>query len=390
MKHRILIAAVGLLMLTGSGGAYGQTQGVTDDEILIGTTVDLTGPVASIGLPMKAGFEVGIDMVNEQGGINGRKLRMVVEDNGYDPKRAILAVKKLIERDDVFAIVGMLGSSITKVTTPIAAKENVPVLFPGAPISAVYDPPQKLSFGFIAGYEIQMGAATKYAYETLGKRKFCLMYQDDDTGGQVKFGVERQLKEYDLSLVEATSFKRGATDFSAQFARMRAADCDVVMLGTIVRESAGAAIERQKIGWDVPLIAPQGAVSATMLQLADGAAEGMYGFTPSVPIAIGKDSMPALQEALRRYHEKEGTEKDPDDFFVLAYSAIMLFAEGARNAGKDLTVDGLVAGLEQIKDFDTGVGQGAMTFTPEKRLGSSKIFALQVRDGKWQLLDEVE
>lgn len=387
MKQRFFGVAVGLLMMASGATAYGQAQGVSKDEILIGTSIDLTGPVASIGVPMKAGFEVAIDMVNEKGGINGRKLRMVYDDNGYDPKRAILGVQKMIERDKVFAIVGMLGSAITKVTTPIAVEANVAVLFPGAPISSVYEPPQKLSFGFIPGYEIQMGGSTKYAYQTLGKRKFCIMYQDDETGISIKNGVVTQLKEYGLTLLEETTYKRGATDFSAQFARMRAANCDVVMLGTVVRESAGSAIERQKIGWDVPLIAPQGAVSATMLQLAGSAAEGMYGFTPTIPIVIGKEKFPALKEVLTRYSKMAGTDKDPDDFFVLAYTAIMLFAEGAKNAGKDLTSDSLVKGLEQLKNFDTGVGQGAMTFTPEQRLGTTKVYALQVRDGKWQLLD---
>lgn len=368
--------------------AAAQTAGVTDTEILLGSSVDLTGPVAAIGVPMKAGFEVAADMINEAGGIHGRRIRVIVEDNGYDPRRAILAVQKLATRDRVFGIVGLLGSAITQVALPITAERGLPMLFPGAPTRVVYDPPQRLSFGFVTGYDIQMSAATKYAHDELGKRRFCMMYQDDESGEQALAGVERKLAELKLALVEKTTYKRGATDFSAQFARMRAANCDVVMLGTITRETAAAALEREKIGWDVPLFAPQGGVARSVIALAGKAAEGLYGFTPSLPIPLVTDE-PKVAEAIRRFKERSGRTDNPDDFFLTGYAAVMLFAEGARHAGRQLTIDSFVAGMEQVRDFPVGAGFGRMTFTPQQRLGSSATFALQVRNGAWTLIRQM-
>lgn len=375
-----IAVAAGIVLWAGQ--ALAQTGGVSDKEILLGSSVDLTGPVASIGVPMKAGFEVAADMINQGGGIHGRQVRVLVEDNGYDPKRAILAVQKLTTSDNVFGIIGLLGSAITQISLPITTQKGVPMLFPAAPIQVVYDPPQPLSFGLVTGYDIQMSAATAYAYGELGKRKFCMMYQDDESGEQALAGVERKLKELNSSLVLKTSYKRGATDFSAQFARMQAADCDVVMLGTIVRETAGAALERNKISWNVPMFAPQGAVSRAVIALAGTAAEGLYAATASLPLALVKDD-PKIAEAIKRYKEKTGKQEDPDDYFLVSYAAMMLFAEGAKNAGKDLSVKSFVAGMEKVRDFSVGPGWGAMTFTPQQRLGSKKTFIMQVKAGAW-------
>lgn len=369
--------------------ALGQTQGVTANEILLGSSVDLTGPVSAIGNPMKLGFEVAADKINEAGGINGRKVRVIVDDNGYDPKRAVLGVQKLTGRDNVFAVIGVLGSAITQIVTPIVTEKGVPMLFAAAPTPSVYQPLRKLSFGFLAAYDLQMVAATTYAHDTLGKRRFCMMYQDDESGEQSLAGVERKLKVYGLSIVEKTSYKRGATDFSAQFARMRAANCDAVMLGTIVRETAGAALERAKIGWDVPLFAPQGAVSQSVIALGKDATEGVYGFTSTLPYAMVKDR-PAVMDAATRFRAKTGGQGDPDDFFFVAYSGLMLFAEAAKNAGPALTSDSLVASLEKLKDYDTGLGNAPMTFTPDRRLGTTKVYAVQVKNGRWTLVKDME
>lgn len=388
MKSKIAAMAVAATFVASGALAQG-SQGVTPTEILLGSSVDLTGPVAAIGVPMKAGFEIAADMINEAGGIHGRKVRVLVEDNGYDPKRAILAVQKLMTSDKVFGVIGLLGSAITQVSLPATTQRGVPMLFPGAPTHIVYDPPQRLSFALVTGYDIQMSAAVAYAHDELGKRKFCMMYQDDESGEQALAGVERKLGELKLKLAEKTSYKRGATDFSAQFARMRGADCDAVMLGTIVRESAGAALERAKIGWDVPLFAPQGAVSRAVIALGGKAAEGLYGFTPSLPVGLVK-SDPKIAEALRRYKEKSGKAEDPDDFFLISLASMMLFAEGAKNAGKDLTVDSFVKGMEQVKNFDIGPGWGRMTFTPTQRLGSTRNFVMQVKDGAWVQLKALD
>jgi ABC-type branched-subunit amino acid transport system substrate-binding protein len=389
MNKHLTAAALAFAVAWTPTFASAQTQGVTDTEIVLGSSVDLTGPVAAIGVPMKAGFEIAADMINEGGGINGRRVRVIIEDNGYDTRRAVLAVQKLATRDRVFGIIGLLGSAITQVSLPITNERGLPMLFPAAPIQTVYDPPQRLSFGLVTGYDIQMSAATAYAHDTLGKRRFCMMYQDDESGEQSLAGVERRLKQYGLTLIEKTSYKRGATDFSAQFARMRAANCDAVMLGTITRETAGAAIEREKIGWDVPLFAPQGGVSRAVIALAGKAAEGLYGFTPSLPIPLVATD-PKIAEAVRRFKERTGRNDNPDDYFLVSYAAMMLFAEGARNAGRDLTMDNFIKGMEQVRDVSVGPGWGRMSFTAQQRLGSNTTFAVQVQNGAWAVVRQMD
>lgn len=382
MKQTLRTIALASIVGLVAASASAQTQGVTDDEIVLGTTIDLTGPVAAIGVPMRAGFEVAVDVINDAGGINGRKLRIVVEDNGYDTRRAIQGVQKLINSDQVFGLVGILGSAITLATQPIIHDAGLPNLFPAAPTPLVYEPPHRLSFALLTGYDLQMREATKYAHDELGKRRFCILYQDDESGEQALHGVQQQLEEYGLSLVERTSYTRGATDFSAQIARLRAADCDAVMLGTIVRETAGAAIERTRIGWDVPMFVNNAGVSNAVIALGGDAVEGLYGFASLLPMSLILDDDAEAAKAVARHKAKTGSDRNPDDYFFVAYSAVKLFAEGARNAGQDLTVDSFVEGMEKVEDLHAPAF-GPMSFGSDRRLGSEAITPVQVQGGQW-------
>lgn len=364
-----------------------QPPGVTRDEIVLGSVIDLSGPASGVGLPERQGMDLAVDLINESGGVHGRRLRLIVEDSVYDPKKAVLGTQKLLGRDKVFAIVGQLGVAITQATMPMVLDNGTPMLFPGAPLEAVWNPPKRLAFAASMSYKQQMEYGARYAYETLGKRRFCMLYQDDESGFQMLGGVEAELAKLGSAMTEKVSYKRGAVDFSAQFARMRGAGCDVVMLGTILREAAAAAKERARIGWEVPMVAGQGAVSMALFKLAGSTAEGMYTVSQILPMSIVKEQ-PRGAEIVRRFRAKYGVQTDPDEFVLFGYGIVMAFAEGARLAGPELTVDSLVSGLEQLRDFNPGAGMGAMSFAPGQRFGSREMFLLQARDGNWVKVGE--
>lgn len=385
-KRTIRCLLLGASYLLGSAWAQ-QTPGVSPDEILLGSVIDLSGPASGVGLPERQGMDLAVDVINERGGIHGRKVRLIVEDSVYDPKKAVLGTQKLIARDKVFAIIGQLGTAITQATMPMIVDSGTPLLFPGAPLEAVWNPPKPLVFAASLSYKQQMEFGTRYAYETLGKRRFCMLYQDDESGFQMLAGVESQLKAHGLALAEKVSYKRGAVDFSAQFSRMRGADCDVVMLGTILREAAAAAKERARIGWNVAMIAGQGAVSMAMLKLAGDTAEGMYTVSQVLPVSIVREQ-PRGAEIVKRWRAKYGGQGDPDEFMLFGYGIMMTFAEGATHAGRDLTVNSLVAGLEKLRDFSAGAGMGSVSFAPGQRFGSREMFILQAKNGGWVKIHE--
>ncbi|MDB6000724.1 MAG: amino acid transporter substrate-binding protein [Rhizobacter sp.] len=355
-------------------------QGVTKDEIVIGTVQDLSGPISVIGTYVRQGMEAQVDAVNAAGGINGRKLRLVVEDSGYDPRKAITATRKLLGQDKVFAIVGTLGSSIVKVTMPVSLEAGVPFLFPGAPIDDVYEPPKKLAFAYNGTYTRQFTSATQYAWDKMNKRRVCLFAQDDETGEQVEKGIAAGLKAQKATLTEKVTFKRGATDFSSQIAKLKAANCDIVMVGATVRDAANAAAERQKQGWDVTMMVGQAAALTPFVALAGPGGEGVYGINLWPPLHELR-GRPQIAKIIEAYEKKNS--KPFDDLVLTGHEMVALFSEGAKRAGPELTPDTLVKGLESLKDFDPGFGFWPMTFTPTQRLGSASTVLTQVKGGKW-------
>jgi branched-chain amino acid transport system substrate-binding protein len=330
---------------------------------------------------VREGQDMAIQAANDAGGINGRKIRIIYSDSGYDPKKAIIATQKLATDDRVFAFVGQLGAAIVHVTMPIIINNGSLLLFPNAPIEEVYEPTKPLAFTVQPAYNVQARLATAYAHNTLGKRKFCAFYQDDDSGEQVLRGIHEGLDQVGARLVEKASYKRGATDFSSQFARLKQADCDIVMFGAVVREAAAAMLERQKIGWNVDVLVSQPSATDTVIRLAGSAAEGMLGVNQMLPLEMIKDQ-PNVAPVFKAYADSHGG-KLPDPAFLYGYNFMNLFIEAARRTGPDLTTQKLIRTLEEFRDFDLNFGMAPATFSKTQHVGSLSTNLLKVVNGQW-------
>lgn len=377
--RRVLLAATAALL---AFGAHAQpVQGVTDTEILIGSITDLSGPVASVGGPHRDGMILAVDDINAAGGIHGRKIRLVVEDSGYDPKKGVLAAQKLLTQDKVFALIGTLGSAMVQATSPAALERNVPTLFPMASTEASFTPHSPLKFGLLGLGTDSARVATKYVVETLGRRKVGVIYQDDETGLTYLRAIEAQLKVHGLALVERTSHKRGETNFSTQVSRLKAANVDGVMLGINPREAAAFAVEARTQGWKVDMMLPNATVQP-VITLAAGAAEGMYGTNAFA--GMSQESSPAYDALLARFKARFG--RDVTDGVNFGYVSMMLFAEGAKNAGRTLTATTLAQGLEKVRDFKTVFETVPMGFSPESHAPARTAFIFQVQGPKWKVV----
>jgi branched-chain amino acid transport system substrate-binding protein len=239
----------GLLALAFAGTAFAQTQGVSKGELVIGSMQDLSGPLVGFSKQLVNGMNMRVDEINASGGINGRKLKLVVEDHGYDPKKAVLASQKLVQKDRIFAMVGTIGTATSMASMPLLFEKNIPHLFPLTAAREMYEPLYKLKYSFAATYYDQVRAGVKMIVRQKGYKKVCSLYQDDDFGVEIMRGAEAGLKEINMVLGEKTTYKRGATDFSSQIARMKDAGCDFVVLGTIIRETIGAIGTARKLGF---------------------------------------------------------------------------------------------------------------------------------------------
>lgn len=239
MNWKVTVAA---LVCSACVVAHTQAQGVTDKEIVLGLITDLSGPVAQYGKASRSGMQLKIDEINAQGGVNGRKLRPIVEDNGYNPKRASLAAQKLLSDDKVFAVVGHLGTATNMAALPLLIENKVFNVLPRGASKEFYDPLSPYKVGLASSYRSMTMASLGFLFNKKSYKKVGVLYQDDDFGQDAAAGVESLLKSMNKPLAEKVSYKPGATDFSSHIAKLKAADCYLEVLGTTLRELVSAAI----------------------------------------------------------------------------------------------------------------------------------------------------
>ncbi|HWP13535.1 MAG TPA: ABC transporter substrate-binding protein, partial [Ramlibacter sp.] len=206
LKKATVLAAVALA--AGLAAAQNANQGVSKSEITLGSIQDLSGPIAGFGKQVRLGMMLRVDEINEQGGINGRKLKLLVEDSAYDPKKAVLAAQKLVNQDKIFIMAGHIGTAQNLAAMPVQFEKNVINFFPVTAAREMYEPFHRLKYSFAATYYDQMRTALPKLVKDKGAKKVCTMYQDDEFGLEVVRGAEAGLKTISMDLAEKTSYKR--------------------------------------------------------------------------------------------------------------------------------------------------------------------------------------
>ena len=374
-------AAIAAVVLLGQAlPAAAETQGVTDTEIVLGSHQDLSGPINFFGVPMKNGLEMAAEEINAAGGIHGRMIRIVVEDSAYDPKKAVLVTQKLLSRDNIFAMIASLGTPTSAATMPLILKKGLPHLFPMSPADLFFKPHDPLKFGYFSPYYDLMRFGVKHLVEQNGYKSVGILYQDDGYGEIIRAGVADQLDAMGIELVSETTYKRGATDFATQIAKLRSDGADLVTLGTVIRETVGAVKTARAMGWDVDFLVSGAGYAQTVAALGGDAMNGLYA-TGQTPIPYADTAPAAVQEWMKRYEERFGQPAGIEAAYT--YDAMHLFAEGARNAGPDLTPESLVAGLEQIDGYQDIFGGPPVSFSKDSHLPRSHGFIAQVENGRW-------
>ncbi|MBK6614519.1 ABC transporter substrate-binding protein [Ottowia sp.] len=382
LKHALLALAC---TLGAAGPAAAQTQGVSKNEITLGSIQDLSGPIAGFGKQLRNGMQLRVDEINEQGGVNGRKIVLKVEDSGYDPKRAVLAAQKLVNQDQIFAMVGHIGTAQNLATFPVLFAKNVVSFFPVTAAREMYEPLHRLKYSFAATYYDQMRQAVPRLVKEKGAKKVCTIYQDDEFGHEVVRGAEAGLKTMGMELAEKTSFKRNATDFSSQTARMKAAGCDLVVLGTIIRETIGAIAEARKTGFSPTFLGSSAAYTDLIHKLGGKAMDGLY-----ATMTVQNPYLDEASQPLRFWANKYKTKFNEDPAVLSAYGYILMdaFIKGAQKAGPGLTTDSFVKAMDSMTIPSDIFGNAEMTFSPTKRLGSDAARMSQLQDGRWKVVSD--
>jgi len=385
MKCLTHLAAVTAAAFALAGAATAQTQGVSKSEIVLGSIQDLSGPIAGFGKQTRNGLLLRVDEINEQGGINGRKIKLIVEDSAYDPKKAVLAAQKLVNQDKIFAMIAHIGTAQNNAAMPVQFEKNVINFFPVTAAREMYDPFHRLKYSFAVPYFDQMKLMAPKLVKEKGAKKVCTIYQDDEFGLEVLRGAEAGLKTIGMELAEKTTYKRGATDFSSQVARMKAAGCDMVVLGTIIRETIGTIAESRKTGFSPVFLGSSAAYTDLIHKLGGPAMNGLYA-------AMGAQH-PYLDEAsqpLRFWANKYKTKfnEDPTVFSAYGYLIVDAFAKAAAKAGGNLTTDSFIKAMDSMVFPPDMFGSAESTFSATKRLGSDASRLSQITDGRWKVISD--
>ena len=390
--RRIKWAAVAVLIGACGGGQAPESdtaqavRGVTDTEIVLGAHTDLSGPIAILGVDGANGARMRFDEANEAGGVHGRKIRYIVEDSQYQVPKAIQAANKLINRDKIFAMVLALGTPTNNAVLTQQLDAGVPNLFPITGARSMIDPFNKLNFHARGVYYDEIRAATKYFVEEKSKQTPCVIYEDNDYGQEIYDAALDQAEAMGMELAAYSAHKPTENEFTAAILRLRNAGCDLVLMGTVVRDTILILETARKMGWDeVDWVGNNAAYNQAVADQESGAGEGYYAFVHMGMVYRDNPSSEAVAVWWDKYVDKYG--RGPEYIAFEAYRNADLLIKGLENAGRDLTVDSLIAGLEGIHEYEDIFGY-RVSFGPDKHKGVSESTLSQIKDGRWHTLAE--
>ena len=366
--------------LVAAGPLHAQSQGVTDKEVLIGSIQDLSGPLAGFSKMAVAGMQMRVDEINKAGGINGRSLRLLVEDSAYTPTRAVQVAQKLVNQDRVFVMAGSIGSVVNNAAMPIQFEKNVMNFAPLTAHRDMFEPVSKLKFAVLDDYYGAMKEHTPVLFKRVGAKRACALYQDDEFGLEVFRGASDGLKTIGVTMAETATYKRGATEFSSQIARLRGANCDFVAMGTLIRETPAAIAEARKTGFNPTFLGSVGAYTELIPMLGREVVNGFYATSSSL-IPYPDSPNPAVRKWAADF--KARTNADPQLFTLYGYWIIDVLGRGIERAGKNLTTETLARALETMGTVNSTLGLPPITFTDKNHLGSSYSAISQIQNGRW-------
>ncbi len=385
MVKRVSIVAALLAAAIGHGGpALGQ-QGVTGDTILIGAFGPITGPAASIGLGGRDGMNLAVKEINEAGGIHGRKLKVVFEDDAHSPSRALAAAKKLVDQDRVFLLFSVAGSNSTIGVIDFVKERRIPMYVSIASAPQVTRPFSRYLFRGGTTESARYGEVySEFVTQGLKAKRIAILAGRDEYPKNEADAVVGHLKSwYGLEPVVRVEFGVGDKDFTPQLLEIRRADPDVIMIFGHAAEGAIILRQARELGLRQPIFGGGAMVDPAIPANARQAAEGFMGvwLTPLYFTSKHPD-MVKFREAYRAAYPNQPQGR-PNLFDLLAYADAHVVAEGLRRAGRDLTVDRFIAALEGLRGYRVSMVATPRTFTAEHHVGNLHLQVMEVSNGEW-------
>lgn len=395
MKRVAAVLVVLLLasVLFAEGSQEVSTPGVTDDTIRIGYTMPMSGPIGYIGGQTAKTTEAIFDKYNQQGGIHGRQLELIIYDSGLDAGQALANYRKLIQEDEVFAVLFGFGSFIPP-AYPLFEEEQVPWLFPMAPPYDVMFPARKYLFSMFPTTATQVMTQVNWIVDEGRWDRLAVIYGDSASGQTGLEGVQRELEGTDVELVAAEAIQTTSTTAAVQVAKISQADADIILIIGMTHAPAVLSVrEIQKVGLDADVMLGQpitGAITITLLEglERDGILGSWWGNLEYID-EYRDDATPRMQECADTlfayapgYYEANNIGGNVEHGM-----SVELFIEALKRAGRDLTREGLIEAMESFDNYDTGKGSLA-TFNPTRREGIAGGIMAEIQGDRWVAISD--
>lgn len=372
MKHLKLAALAALL----GTSAMAADPGVTDTEIKIGDVNIMTGPASFIGRAVAIGSKIAAAEINEAGGVNGRKITIITEDDGYVPARSFQALTKLIEVDEIFALNGTSGTANVLAMMPLIEENNLPTIVSTAPNELVYDPVRPSVFTLGGSYSNAFYAQLKYIHENAepANAVYGLIRQDDDFGLAIEHGYDRAIKEFGAKDGARVAFKKGTSNFSAEVVQFRSAGVNVLANGGIISGAANILSEARKLGMDMQSAQVW---SEDMPLSVNLAAEAGYDYYVADYVALTGPANDAFMEKAKKYVTDEEIAAI-NRYTYVTYASLHAFAEAMKGCGQDLTRECTIENLRKMESFDVGGIVAPLSFNNDKQLSGTALAVYQI------------
>lgn len=358
-------------------------DGMTDSQIIVGMSTVLTGSASFLGTSFKTGTEACLKMVNEKGGVNGRKIKLVAYDDGYEPGKAVPNVTKLIKEDKVFCLLGNVGTPTAMAIKPVITQEKVPLFGPFTGAEPLRHPVVRYILNYRASYNQEAEEFISGMVDVLGYKKVGVFFQDDAYGRVVLEGTRIALEKRGLKPMVTGTYKRNTEDIEGGLnAIMAGKPQAVVMVGTYAA-CAKFIIEGKKKGFNpvymnVSFVGPD-----KMAELLGAYGEGEV-VTQVVP-PLDSD-YPAVTE-YRMLLKKYFPESKPNFVSLEGFLAAKVFVEGLKRAGRNVTRESFIKAVEGIQNLDIGAGN-KISFSADNHQGSQKVYPTVIKNGRYQLVKD--
>ncbi len=387
MKSTLMAASAALALSVAPLSA--ETMGVTADSVTFGGAHDLSGIFAPFSVPAVKGAQHYFDQINAAGGVHGRKINYVVEDHGYQIPKALQAANKLINRNEVFAMVLNLGTPHNIAMFKMMDPKGIPNTSPLSAARQMAEPLSPTKFAGTPAYYDQVREIVGYLVEKENKGAFCAMILPTDFGEEIREGMSEELQERGLKYIAESSHKPDEKDFAGALGKLREEGCQTIGLALGVSQAITAIVTADKMGMsDMSFFF----TSAGFLPVTAGAL-GQQGVSLNVYAGAGypdvtqRMDVPEVKAWADDFAAKTG--EKPEIAAMLGYSAALTVVKALEAAGPDLTHESYIAAMETL-NYEDKVGGFHVDYSATDHVGGDAIFISRAAGGKWELIGTLD